>query len=137
MEMSRRGALIGATAAALVLAPASLAARPLSVGYDSPAALRGLHVTTLVAPLHVAEVAGANATSLRNRAGIRWVSRTLPRRHLGVTTASAPRVASTAEWQFKATHSDLVPASVQRAAASITIAVVDTGADLTVPVIAA
>ena len=41
------------------------------------------------------------------------------------------------EWQFAATHSDTIPASVLRRAKSITIAVVDSGADLTAPDLAA
>jgi serine protease len=40
------------------------------------------------------------------------------------------------EWQWTATRADLVPAWVRRRAASVTIAVVDTGADLTVPTLA-
>lgn len=41
------------------------------------------------------------------------------------------------EWQFQATHADEVPAAVLQAASSITIAVIDTGADLTAPDLAA
>jgi subtilisin family serine protease len=41
------------------------------------------------------------------------------------------------QWQFRATRADLVPAWVARAAAGITIAVVDTGADATAPDLAA
>lgn len=41
------------------------------------------------------------------------------------------------EWQFQATHADEVPAAVMHAASSITIAVIDTGADLTAPDLAA
>ena len=37
------------------------------------------------------------------------------------------------EWQYPAVHLDLVPDAVKRAAASVTIAVIDTGADLTAP----
>src|SRR5207244_4240781 len=52
----------------------------------------------------------------------------------GLRVASA---AGAAEWQFAATHSDVVPQSVARAAAALTIAVVDTGADVTAPDLAA
>jgi len=41
------------------------------------------------------------------------------------------------EWQYTATHSQRVAEAVLRAAASVTIAVVDTGADLTAPDLAA
>ena len=37
------------------------------------------------------------------------------------------------EWQFRATHEDGVPDAVLRAAASVRIAVIDTGADLSAP----
>jgi subtilisin family serine protease len=127
----------GSCALALLFAPAGLATRPLSVGYDSPAALRGLHVLTNVPRLHVAEVASADLPALRAHPGIRWVRGTVARRHLGRSLVAAPRRSTMAEWQFTATRADLVPASVQRAAASITIAVVDTGADITAPTLAA
>jgi serine protease len=130
------GTVGGVVALALLLAPALAASTVVSVGYDSPAALRGLDVVATVAPLHVAEVASSNITSLRARPGIRWVRPTVPRRHLGQSLAAARHTVA-AEWEFTATRSNLVPASVQRAAASITIAVVDTGADLAAPDIAA
>ena len=41
------------------------------------------------------------------------------------------------EWQFTAAHEDAVPDSVLRAAGAVTIAVLDTGADITAPDIAA
>jgi subtilisin family serine protease len=41
------------------------------------------------------------------------------------------------EWQWSAVHADLVPAWVQQAARSITIAVIDTGADILAPSLAA
>jgi subtilisin family serine protease len=46
-------------------------------------------------------------------------------------------VGSAPEWQYAAMRANLVPESVRRAAARITIAVVDTGADLTAPDLAA
>jgi subtilisin family serine protease len=49
----------------------------------------------------------------------------------------APSFGAPYEWQFQATHADAVPASVASAASSITIAVVDTGADLSAPDLAA
>jgi subtilisin family serine protease len=124
-------------ALALLLAPAGLAARPVSVGYDSVSALHGLHVLASVPRLHVAEVSSADLPTLRRRAGIRWIRSTVSRRHLGQSLVAAPRRSNLAEWQFAATRADLVPASVQRAASAITIAVVDTGADVTAPALAA
>src|SRR6185437_6229094 len=44
---------------------------------------------------------------------------------------------SDAEWEFDATHANLVPDDVRDAAAGVTIAVVDTGADLALPELAA
>jgi serine protease len=125
-----------AVALALLLAPAVPAARVVSVGYDSPAALRGLHVLATLPALHVAKVATSDLARLRARPGIRFVETTVPRRHLGGRLVVAP-TALAAEWEFAATRSNLVPVAVQRAAASITIAVVDTGADLSAPEIAA
>jgi subtilisin family serine protease len=131
------GTLSGSCALALLLCPAGLAARPVSVGYDTAAALRGVHVLTSVPRLHVAEVAPADVPTLRARPGIRWIRETVARRHLGESLVTAGHRATIAEWQFTATRANLVPASVQRAAASITIAVVDTGADVTAPALAA
>jgi subtilisin family serine protease len=54
----------------------------------------------------------------------------------GRLTGAAP-LASAPEWELSATHADAVPAAVLRAAAGVTVAVVDTGADVTAPAIAA
>src|SRR5438067_538857 len=80
-----RASVAVACAVSLVLASASLAAAPraVSVGYDSAAALRGLHVLSRITPLHVAEVSSADLGKLRGRAGVRWIRSTVPRRHLG------------------------------------------------------
>jgi subtilisin family serine protease len=137
--MGRRGTLsfVCAIAIALLVAPGVLAARTVAVGYDSPGALRGLHVLATIRPLHVAEIAATDVSTLRGRPGIRWVRSTVARSHFGVSLVAARRGAAAAEWQFAATRANLVPADVQHAAAAITIAVVDTGADLTAPTIAA
>jgi len=136
--MRPRGFGLGccAVALALLLAPAVPAARVVSVGYGSPSALRGLHVVATVPALHVAEVSTTDLAGLRARPGIRFAERTVARHRLGGRLVAAPS-ALAAEWEFTATRSNLVPAAVQRAAASITIAVVDTGADLSAPEIAA
>ena len=129
--------LSGGVGLALLCAPTALAGQHVSVGYGPSSALRGLDVITRVGSLHVAEISTSNVAALRLRPGIRWVHRTVARQHLGSTLVVARRGIATAEWEFTATRSNLVPASVKRAASNITIAVVDTGADLTAPDIAA
>jgi len=54
-----------------------------------------------------------------------------------VLTPARSSVENVPEWEFPATHSNLVPTWVQRAAANVTVAVIDTGADLTAPDLAA
>ena len=121
----------------------------LSVGYDSERALTAALRTTPaivvreLRPLHVAEVRTTAprrvVSTLRRAPGIRFVQRTAARVSLaepGLTLASmTPRAVW--EWQARATHEDAVPASVLRAASSMQIAVIDTGADLTAPDLAA
>ena len=64
-------------------------------------------------------------------------------REVGRTPYVEPALASSAlpggayEWQYAAVKANLVPEPVQRAAAALTIAVVDTGADLSAPDLAA
>jgi subtilisin family serine protease len=135
--MRLRGLALGCWVVGLALASTALAGRPVAVRYDTPAALRGLHVRVLIPSLHVAEVSVADLPALRTRPGIRWAHLSVRRRHLGASLVTRRQGATTAEWEFTATRANLVPASVQRAAASITIAVVDTGADVTAPDIAA
>ena len=113
----------------------------MSVGYRTPAALHGLKVVSRVTQLRTAEVVVPNARAertLRTRPGIRFVQRTVARTDTG--SVSAPLTTggvSVPEWQWTATHADLVPSWVQDAAHNITIAVVDTGADVLVPTLAA
>jgi subtilisin family serine protease len=99
-------------------------------------------VVRTIPGLRIAEVRTASpaaAGRLRSAPGIRFVQRTASRRSVaepGVTLASmTPRTVW--EWQSRATHADAVAPAVLRAASSVTIAVVDTGADLTAPDIAA
>jgi subtilisin family serine protease len=121
--------------------------RPLlAVGYGSPAALRaavtgGARLVRLYPRIHVAEVlpAAPGFTGDAGRVpGIRYVERVHSR-----VSATEPALFSSSsfgapyEWQYAAAHADGVPASVLRAAASVTIAVIDTGADLTAPDLAA
>jgi len=121
----------------------------LSVGYDSDRALAtalrttGAVVVRRLSPLHVAEVTTSTpqrvATALRRAPGITFVQRADTRVSVadpGLALASmTPRAVW--EWQARATHADAVPASVLRAASSLLIAVIDTGADLTAPDLAA
>jgi subtilisin family serine protease len=122
---------------AVCAAPAGAAApRPAAarvvVGYRTPAALNGLHVLRTVPALRIAEVRGEPGR-LRNRKGIRFVHRVVARTgEAEPAVAMAPNVAAL-EWQFAAVHEDVVPDWVLHAASAITIAVIDTGADLSAP----
>jgi len=91
--------------------------------------------------IHVAEVRATEpgfAATARRAAGIRYVE---PVR--GRAYAAEPALFSSSpfgapyEWQYAAAHADAVPVAVLRAAAAVTIAVIDTGADLTAPDLAA
>jgi subtilisin family serine protease len=134
---------IAAWFALLATGGASASARPLlAVGYTSRASLRAAvagraDVVRLYRRLRVAEVRASSAgfgTSARGLRGIRYLERV----HARTSAAEPALFASTAfgapyEWQYAAVHADAVPASVLRGAASVTIAVIDTGADLTAP----
>jgi subtilisin family serine protease len=139
----RRFAPLLAALAALAFAPAAQAARS-AVGYDSAAQLHaavrasGGRVLRTIPSLRVAEVEKPASTSLPH-AGIDFVE-TVSRRVSAAEPALAPWSSSSApfanapyEWQWAATRANAVPASVLRAAEAITIAVVDTGADLGSP----
>jgi len=111
----------------------------VSVGYTAPADLQGLRVKTRLPALRTAEVhiGGVRAErELRLRPGIRFVQRTVPRHSTGGPIAGLTGQ-SAADWQWSATHADAVPAWVTAAAAGVTIAVIDTGADTTVSPLAA
>jgi subtilisin family serine protease len=112
----------------------------VAVGYTTSAALThavaasGGTVVRTLAPLHVAQVRDADVAALRRSPGIRFVQRVAPR------SAAAEPVSyagGSPEWQVRATHTDAVPDAVLRAASAVTIAVIDTGADLAAPDIAA
>jgi subtilisin family serine protease len=120
----------------------------LTLGYESrpalAAALRTTPATVVrtLPALRVVEVRTSTpgaAARFRRSPGIRFVQRAAVRLSAaepGVTLASfTPRAVW--EWQYRSTHSDAVPAAVLRAASAVTIAVIDTGADLTAPDIAA
>lgn len=144
----RWGCRAAAFAAFLVASNAAAGvdgARPLVVGYGSESALGAAlarHDATIVrrlSRLHAVEVVSGDVAGLRRERGIRFVEPSRARRSSD-EPALAPGTLPGAvpyEWQYAATHADLVPVWVQRAAAGVTIAVVDTGADLTVPDLAA
>ena len=130
--MGRKGVGCLAAAIALTIAPAASADRLVSVGYTSPANLHGLRVVDRIAALRVAEVRVPNVHAvqrLRARPGIRFVQRAHARIEM-----SAPSIPA---WQWSATHANLVPSWVSAAASSVKIAVIDTGADLSTPTLAA
>jgi subtilisin family serine protease len=139
--MGVRGSCCVVAAVATICAPtAGAAGRLVSVGYSAPSALHGLRVDLRVPALRTARVHVPSLRAvrqLRARPGIRFVQLEQPRADTGAPTLSAASTPAVPEWQWAAAHEDLVPPWVQAAAASVTIAVVDTGADVTVPSLAA
>lgn len=131
---------VAATVAALSVVPIATADRVVSVGYRTPSALQGLHVVSRIPALRTAEVRLANARAeraLRSRPGIRYTQRVVSRVQADAPAIPFPAGLSVPEWQWTAVHADLVPAWVQQAARTITIAVIDTGADVLAPSLAA
>lgn len=144
--------LVLATIAALT--PAAAGARPEAaawprgiavVGYESAAAFEAAlarhpaAVARRLPRLGVAEVRPHGSVSrfaaeVAAEPGIAFVERLRPRIRAG-EPALLPAEPATGpyEWQWASVRADRVPESVQRAAAAITIAVVDTGADLDAP----
>jgi subtilisin family serine protease len=114
------------------------------VSYESEAALRAAlarhpaRVVRRVAPLRVAAVRpagdiGAYAARIGAEPGIRGVERAATRRSLAEPALALDASSLPFQWQYSAIGADRVPADVAAAAAGITIAVVDTGADVTAP----
>jgi subtilisin family serine protease len=138
------------TAVSLALpaaAGAEASPRPmLAVGYESAAALRAAvagraDVVRAYPRIRVAEVRpriDGGAVALRRARGIGYVEPV----H-GRVSAAEPALFSSQtsgapyEWQYAAAHAEAVPASVLRAASSVRIAVIDSGADVTAPDLAA
>jgi subtilisin family serine protease len=131
------------------LAPVAQAATTV-VGYDSEAHLRaavdasGGHVVRTIPSLHVAEIETTSrpfgfSSALLDRAGIDFAQGVTGRTPAAEpalapwTSSNAPFANAPFEWQWAATRANAVPASVLRAASGVTIAVVDTGADLSAP----
>lgn len=117
-----------------------------SVSYASWAALRAAvakqHGTVVqrVPDLRVARVrvAPGSRAQLARSPGIRFVERVARRVDAGEPGLLAATGTGAAwEWQYSATHEDAVPDAVLRAASAITIAILDTGADVNAPDIAA
>ena len=138
--MGKKCVCLFAAVVALAYAPIAAGGRLVSVGYTAPSALHGLHVVTRINALHTAEVRVPNARAerqLRSRPGIRFVQRAHSRRDNGGPTVLTSTALAVPEWQWTAAHADLVPSWVSAAASSITIAVIDTGADTSVPTLAA
>jgi subtilisin family serine protease len=152
---ARRAILLAFAALAFAAqAAAAAAATPWPggvavVSYDSQAALRAAlahtpaRVVRNLPALNTAEVrprTGARrfAARLAQAPGIRFVER-LARREATSEPALAPAAlpGGAYEWQFAATHENAVDPAVLRAAGSVTIAVIDTGADVTAPDLAA
>ncbi len=120
-----------------------------TIGYSTPNALRSAlalypaEIVHSVPALHVAEVRPLGsvdgfAASVSRRPGIGFVQR-LALRDEKVEPALAVSAGRSVpwEWQYSAVREDFVPPDVQRAASAITIAVIDTGADVTAPDLAA
>lgn len=138
--MGTKSVCMGAAVVALTCTPAAAGGRLVSVGYTTPRALHGLHVVARIDALHTAKVSvpGLRAErQLRARPGIRFVQSTHPRLETSGPSFPTATAAFGPEWQWTAMHADLVPSWVGQAASSITIAVIDTGADTTVPTLAA
>ena len=116
---------------------------PYSIGYTTAGALRaavGHSADTRIPALRIARVdlSAVEAARVSRRPGIRFVQRVRERVSQTEPGLQASLGKSTAwEWQFAAAHEDTVPDSVLRAASTVTIAVIDTGADLAAPDIAA
>ena len=116
------------------------------VGYSSEGALRravaqsGSRVVRRIRPLQVAvlRTPPAAARVLDGLSGIRYSERPVLRSELvDPAVAPAPVVGGAYEWQYAAARENLVPASVAHAASAITVAVIDTGADVSAPDLAA
>ena len=135
-----------ATGAANAAPRAASSQRLAVVGYTSKQALEhalassGARLVRTIPRLHVAEIATPPAAlqALETLHGIRYAERPVPRHELAEPgLIPAPVLGGAYEWQFAATHENLVPLSVVQAAGALTVAVVDTGADVSAPDLAA
>src|SRR5439155_18517934 len=141
-------------APAAELGPAGASARAwpraeATIGYTTPAALRSAlrlypaEVVRRIPALHVAQVRPSGsidgfAANVSRVSGIRFVQRLAVRKEYIEPGLALPAGRTVPwEWQYSVSREDVVPADVLRAASAITIAVIDTGADVTAPDIAA
>src|SRR5262249_18523476 len=115
-----------------------------SVGYSSLPALgvaAARQHATIVRRIPSLRVAEVRAKSFVEMPGIRFVQRVARRvggaRPEDPALSLAPGRTTPWEWQFTSSGEDAVPEEVLRAAGSVTIAVIDTGADLDAPDLAA
>jgi subtilisin family serine protease len=135
----------GAAAAGTLTSHAARAERVVVVGFRDEASLRAAlqrfpgRVVHRIPALGAAEVRPRGSLSrfaarVSSRPGITYVRR-LQARRPAVEPALLASAASVGayEWQYAATRSNAVPAWALRAAAGVTIAVIDTGADLSAP----
>src|SRR5919197_1864020 len=139
------GVILLATSAAA--GQAQTGGRVVLVGYKTPAALRGAldasggRLLRQLPQIRVAVVqvpAAAGTATLRGSAGIGYVADPVERRQLAEPALAPAAVPGGAyEWQYAATHLDQLSAADLAAAAPITIAVIDSGADMTAPDLAA
>jgi hypothetical protein len=155
---SRRLALAAFAAAGVVFACAGSAAGARGsahgggagsvtvVGYRSEQALRAAvarsdaRIVRRIPALRAAvlRLPPAAARVLAGLDGVRYTERPASRYELTEPALAPALVPGGAyEWQYGAVHEDLVPASVRQAAANVTVAVIDTGADVTAPDLAA
>jgi subtilisin family serine protease len=128
------------------LGAAGPASQTVEVTYTSHVALaralrlRPARLVRVVLPLHVAEVRPNGATAAYVRAVRRLVGIVAARPTVARRAATAQRRESEhsaeREWQYYSVGADRVPPRVAVAAARITIAVVDTGADVSSPALA-
>jgi subtilisin family serine protease len=119
------------------------------VGYSSLPALRAAiaqypaRVVQRVPALHVVQVrpagdAAAFAANVSRLPGIRFVQATSTRHEYAEPALALPFGRPLPwEWQYTLTREDVVDQAILRAASAITIAVIDTGADVTAPDLAA
>jgi subtilisin family serine protease len=92
------------------------------------------HVRALrVAAVRPAGNVAAYATRVAGEPGIARVERASTRRSLVEPALAFDTSALPYQWQYAAIGADRVPAEIASAAANVTIAVVDTGADVTAP----
>ena len=137
---------LGGTAAASSRSREAGAGPVMVVGYSSESALRravarsGSRIVRRIRAIRVAvlRTPPAAARVLDGLRGIRYSAQPVLRRQLvDPGLAPAPVIGGAYEWQYGAAREQLVPASVLHAASAITIAVIDTGADVSAPDLAA